>query len=126
MEILINGKSVKVEEYEKEIELNEKLIGKDLLEQVDLLKILYEYYESKSSYGNENESYSSKQEDLINCDNIINIYTFKNTIVGVKVKVYSKEFDLTLNSKVNTYFACEDDGPSSTSVSDYATLLLKE
>ena len=127
MVVVINNEKVEVEENKTMlVSLNELLKGKPLDEQIKLLKIRYDYYKWKSEYGDENESYSYKQVDLIDCNNIIKVYICDNTIVGVKCEVYGRIFDLTLEKQICIYSVSEDDGPSSTSVTDYATLLLKE
>lgn len=127
MEVVINNKNVEVEVVtNKSKNVNEKLVGKSIEEQIKLVKIEYEYYKSQSSYGMENESTSYKSVDLISCDNILKVYLYNDVIVSVKCEVYGKEFDLDFDKKVNIYFACEDDGPSERCVIDYATLVLKE
>lgn len=127
MEVVINNEKVEVEVLTNKCEnVSKKLAGKSIEEQIKLLEIEYENYESKSSYGMENESTGTRNVDLISCDNILKIYLYNDVIVSVKCKIFGKEFDLELNKRVNTYFACEDDGPSERCVIDYATLVLKE
>ena len=127
MQVEINNQKVEVEENKAMlVSLNELLKGKPLDEQIKLLKIRYDYYKWESEYGDESESYSYKQVDLSDCNNIIKVYVCDNTIVGVRSEIYGKTFDLVLDKQICVYSASEDDGPSCTSVTDYATLLLKE
>lgn len=113
------GDIKKIELFDKAYEL---LYGKSLKEQAkDLFLIKDEDFEEFSYGKSESQRCSNNLIPLEESDSIKGLILYKGIIVGVVINGR----DVLLGKCVETYFAVDEDGTGSESVSVYHTLVLK-
>ncbi len=98
------------------------LAGKPLEEQLSHLFVSENWTEEDSSYGVvESERVRERDKSLSEVSNIEALLLWEGVIVGLRLKGER----LLIGKTVCTYFAVDEDGTGSRSVSDYATLLCR-
>lgn len=126
---MVNFESIKKQSYEgdiKKIELFDKayelLNGKSLDEQAEHLFLIKDEDFEEFSYGQSDGQRCTRNLTQINkSDWVDELILYKGIIVGVVIN----RRDVLLGKCVETYFAVDEDGTGSESVSVYHTLVLK-
>lgn len=126
-----HDKEFEIVEYEEgfgEYSINEKLFeelkGQPIEEQIEYFDVEEETVIEKYSYGRSNgSSVSDKKMKPWECSDVKGVVVKNGIIIGLWVRSWnSSKQPLFINKTVQTYTACDDDGPGSTSREDYVTL----